>query len=801
MKKSQIHVQQQKTRECTQIKYVTLYMHWLSFCLPKSTSTLLLTFRYYTAMPEERNRILPLDKNVVNLIAAGEIIIAPSNALKELLENSIDASSSQIDIMVKDGGLKLLQISDNGTGINKDDLPILCERFTTSKLVEFDDLRKISTYGFRGEALASVSHVARLSVITKTDHDKCAWKASYSSGDLIGGFDDGIKPVAGNTGTILVVEDLFYNVPSRLRALKSANEEYSRILDVVSKYSIHVENVGFNCQRQGGKGLDIMVRKTATRKDRIRSVYGSNIANNLLMVDIELDEVFKENFGLNKCHGCISNTNFENKKSIQPIFFINNRLVVCEPLKRAIGSLYSTYLPKGHKPFVYLALEIKPQNVDVNVHPTKREVRFLNEDEIIEQIVLSIDQQLSALDSSRNFLTQQVLTNARKIEDDIEERRSKRLKQMNTEPIVREKPKPISLSTFRKPYEHEMVRTDYNQTTLNNFVKSSQVSQSRIRSSSSSYIDTTIDHTNNSNINTDDDDKNNADTQVNLEDFDDGFNEVNSTTILDSTPVNKTRKPVTLLSIKTLRQELQERGHRKLTQLFTQHTYVGIADYSKRLCCIQHEVRLYLVDYASLSAELFYHIGLADFSNFGKIEIINEEGIDIKQLLKSEIYDNKEFVSVYCEKNSINELPDLNEIIQTCFVDMFEMWEEYFSVEIDISDVENPKLRSLPLLVKGYIPSWNKLSLFLFRVATKIDWNNEKSCLGGILRQIALFYVPESIDEDVDNASERKERISDCLENLLMPIVKRKFLATDNLVRDVIEIASLPRLYRVFERC
>ncbi|KAG0683033.1 DNA mismatch repair protein [Pichia californica] len=735
-------------------------------------------------MTEERKRILPLDKNVVNLIAAGEIIIAPSNALKELLENSIDASATQIEIIIKDGGMKLLQITDNGKGIYKEDLPILCERFTTSKLIEFNDLQNISTYGFRGEALASISHVSQLNIITKTDNDQCAWKSTYKNGDLIGGIENGIKPVAGKTGTIISVEDLFYNVPSRLRALKNSNEEYSSILDVVSKYSIHVENVGFNCQRQG-KSLDIMIRKNSNRKDRIRSIYGSNIANNLISVNIEIEENFIKDFGLIKCTGMISNTSFENKKLIQPIFFINHRLIICDPLRRAINSLYSTYLPKGHKPFVYLSLEIKPQNVDVNVHPTKREVRFLNEDEIIDKIIISIDKLLSELDSSRKFLTQQILTNTRKIEDDVEERRNKRSKLTLTEPIIKEKSKILPLSHFKKPYEHEMVRTDYNQTTLNNFV--SQKSTQRSNTSSSSIIQdsqTKIDNI--------------------LESSEPSLNnefEIDSSTILETTIVKKVKKPMTLLSIRSLRQELQEHGNRELTQLFSQHTYVGIVDYEKRLCCIQHDVRLYLVDYASLCADLFYHIGLADFSSFGKIEIINENGIDIKNLIKIEIYENKEFVENYCKQNNVKELPNLNESLQTCFVDMYEMWEEYFSIEIDITDQFNPKLKSLPLLVKRYIPSWNKLSLFLFRVISKVNWNDEKECLGGILRQLALFYVPECIYDDVDNVEDRQKQIADCLENLLMPIVKRKFLATDNLIRDVIEIASLPRLYRVFERC
>lgn len=730
----------------------------------------------------ERRRILPLDKTVVSLIAAGEIIIAPSNALKELLENSIDAKASQIDIIIKDGGLKLLQISDNGTGINKEDLPILCQRFTTSKLVEFEDLRKISTYGFRGEALASISHIARLNVITKTENDPCAWKACYKGGELIDGYENGIKPIAGKQGTVLVVEDLFYNVPSRLRALKSPNEEYSSILDVVSKYSIHVENVGFNCQRQGGSGLDVMVRKQSNRKDRIRTVYGSNIADNLLDVDIPIDDDFKVEFGINSCRGMISNTSFENKKTIQPIFFINNRLVVCDPLRRAINLVYSTYLPKGHKPFIYLALEIAPQNVDVNVHPTKREVRFLNETEIIDHIVQSLESQLGQLDSSRKFLTQQILTNSRKIEDSIEERRSKRSKLLDntilTNQVEKPRPKPLPLSQFRKPYEHEMVRTDYSQTTLNNFVKSQQPSRKSC---------TTPTH------NDDFHDDNNATL------FDD--DEADRSTIVETKKVVKERKPMTLMSIQTLRKELQDRTNKSLTQILAQHTFVGIADYKRRLCCIQHDVKLYLVDYASLCMELFYEIGLSDFSNFGRIEIVNEGGIDIKQLIKSEIYDNSELVEMFLKNNDLEQMPELDDLCQSCFVDMSEMWEEYFSIQIDIDDSDNPKLKSLPLLIQGYIPSWNKLSLFLFRVITKVNWDNEKDCLGGILRQLALFYIPETIPDDVEDAKERQKSILEFIENIIMPLVKRRFLATDNMIRDVIEIASLPKLYKVFERC
>lgn len=703
------------------------------------------------------NRIKPLAKDVVNRIAAGEIIIAPSNALKELLENSVDAGATQIDVLTKNGGLKLLQIIDNGSGIDKDDMSILCERFTTSKLQEFEDLKTISTFGFRGEALASISHVARLNVVTKTKDSSCAWKANYLDGEVVDGCENGIKPVAGKDGTVLVVEDLFYNVPSRLRALRSPNEEYSKIVDVVSKYSIHINDVGFSCQRQDGRGgkptVDVMVRNGSNRKDRIRNIYGSNVANNLIELDIEP----LVDYGLMKCRCSITNTNFDNKKSITPVIFINNRLVVCDPLRRSIASIYATYLPKGHKPFIYLSMEIQPENLDVNVHPTKREVRFLNEDEIIEHISQGIDAHLSSLDTSRKFMTQQVLTHKSEIGD--EDVPTVKKPKLNVKKIHEFKP----IDQVKKLYEHQMVRTDFNQSNLNTFVKS------QIPVASQAQESTLVD--------------NNSSTLFVPEDDNSDFGR----SILAASTQKVERSAVNLISVKELRKEVESNMSKELTQLFSQHTFVGIADYSRRLCCIQYDVKLYLVDYGAVLAEMFYQIGLADFANFGKIEI--EGGVNIKKLISEEILDNEQL------KNQIEPIADgeLKSLVVQRFLDMRDMWTEYFNIEIEERDGE-VILVTMPLFISGYIPPWAKLSLFLWRVIKRVDWEDEKKCLAGILRQIALFHVPpmqKSTDLDTLN----------CIENLLFPAIKRKFIATNNLAGDVVEIANLPGLYKVFERC
>ncbi|XP_058831959.1 DNA mismatch repair protein Mlh1 isoform X2 [Topomyia yanbarensis] len=344
--------------------------------------------------------IRKLDEAVVNRIAAGEIIQRPANALKEMVENSLDAKATSIQVVVKVGGLKSLQIQDNGSGIRREDLGIVCERFTTSKLQSFEDLSAIDTYGFRGEALASISHVAHLTIITKTRNEQCAFRASYEDGKLKGE----IKTCAANQGTQISVEDLFYNVPMRKQALKAPNEEFQKISDVIAKYAVHNPQTGFMLKKFG-ENATIRTQAKSTVQNNIKLIYGPSIGKALLKVAFD-----NEILGLT-VDGHITNVNFSLKKGIF-LLFINHRAVESANLKKAIDQVYSLYLPKGMAPFVYLSIELHPTNVDVNVHPTKHEVHFLHEDEIVEQIKEAVERALLGANASRTFYTQALLPGA-----------------------------------------------------------------------------------------------------------------------------------------------------------------------------------------------------------------------------------------------------------------------------------------------------------------------------------------------------------------------------------------------------
>jgi len=253
-----------------------------------------------------------------------QIIHRPSNAIKELIENSLDAGSTSIKLTIRDGGLKLIQITDNGHGINRSDLPLLCTRFATSKLAKFSDLQSLTTYGFRGEALASISYCAHVEVVTKTKADGCGWKAQYADGELVApkpGTTADPKPAAANDGTVISAEDLFYHMPLRKRAFKSPSDEYNRILDVTMKYAVHNPHAAWVCKKAGTALADISTPADSTARANIGLLYTASLAADLLKVPVTVLKP-EEKLG-SRIKGWVSNANTNWARKGGWLFFIN----------------------------------------------------------------------------------------------------------------------------------------------------------------------------------------------------------------------------------------------------------------------------------------------------------------------------------------------------------------------------------------------------------------------------------------------------------------------------------------------
>ncbi|KAL8731618.1 MAG: hypothetical protein Q9166_003306 [cf. Caloplaca sp. 2 TL-2023] len=686
-------------------------------------------------------RIKALDQDVVNKIAAGEIIVAPVHALKELIENAVDAGSTSLEILAKDGGLKLLQITDNGHGINRDDLPILCERFTTSKLKTFEDLTSIATYGFRGEALASISHIAHLTITTKTIDSSCAWRAHYADGKLVPakpGQSADPKPTAGRGGTQITVEDLFYNVPSRQKAFRSPSEEYAKILNVVGRYAVHCTGVAFSCKKHGDSAMSVSTPSNATTVDCIRQIHGSAVANEL----IEL-AVSDQKWGF-KASGWTSNANYHVKKTTI-LLFINHRSVESSAIKKAIEQTYSAFLPKGGHPFIYLSLDIDPQRVDVNVHPTKREVNFLNEDEIIESICDEIKVKLSSVDTSRTFITQSLLPGAKTPMAATPKYQNNGSKSAQ---------RPVS-SANQKPLENNVVRTDPSLRKI-----TSMLPQANGESSLPPSITYTL------------------------------------------SPREATHCRLT--TIKELRAAVRDSMHSSLTEIFASHTYVGLVDPSRRIAAIQGGVKLFLVDYGMICNEYFYQLGLTDFGNFGIIRF--EPSLDIKSLIEvgmsAEEAKNPdddvawEEVAAAVTAQLIARREMLIEYFQMEVSDTGEL----ISIPLLIKGY-TPSLVKLPrfLMRLGPCVNWTEekacfhtflKELAAFYTPQQLLKVTEEEGQADPGRENGALSSPSSHDE-----------MAQVMEHILFPAFKARLIATRGMLKGVVEVANLKGLYKVFERC
>lgn len=676
----------------------------------------------------------------------------------------------------------------------------MCERFTTSKLKDFEDLLSIGTYGFRGEALASISHIAHLRVTTKTADSSCAWQAHYQDGKLISpkpGQSADPRPTAGRPGTQITVEDLFYNIPNRRRAFKSPSEEYQRILDVVTRHAVHCDHVAFSVKKHGESGAGFSVSAAASKTDRIRQAYGTSVAREL----IEFSAV-SDRWGF-KASGYCSNANYSAKRTTI-LLFINHRSVESSAVRKAIEQAYQMFLPKGGHPFVYLNLEIDPARVDVNVHPTKREVHFLNEDEVIELVCADIRERLTEVDTSRTFKTQTLLPTI--TTDSINPPRSTSVDDASAQPTT---------PATKRPYENNLVRTDSKLRKITSMLPPAltpnATADDSIQSMSASP-----------------------------------FNVKYITT-------EREQAPVRLTSVKRLRAAVRENMHTALTETFAALTYVGLVDPHRRLAAMQSGVSLYLVDYGLISNELFYQIGITDFGNFGCIQLTPD---DKPKLKLKEILNIAAELEIETDTSLAGLKPET--VVEKIYSILFarrDMLKEYFNLVID----DDGHLLTIPLLIKGYIPCLAKLPTFLLRLGPFVDWTDEERCFHTFLVELAGFYVPEVLppikpgrqqdvrassttndvpqntstptcsedtadstaapvqtqpetqrEEEIEQRAEeeedpfivrRRREIEFSLEHILFPAFRSRLLATKGMLKGIIEIADLKGLYRVFERC
>lgn len=305
-----------------------------------------------------------LDEFIADKIAAGEVIERPLSIVKELIENSIDAGSSQIVIEIKNGGKSYIRVTDNGSGIVSDEIELAFERHATGKISKLSDLDHINTLGFRGEALASITAISRLTVYSKTADSELGTKLKMQGGTTVS-----IEKTGMNTGTTMVVEDVFYNTPARRKFMKSDAAEATVIIDMIQKIAIYYSHIAFRLINN--KQTVIATPGTGDILTTIQSIYPSYRE----LIEIDGDYV----------HGFISDPGSTKSNKRGQIFFVNGRYISSSTIEKGIIKGYGDRIFSGH-PICILFIEVNPETIDVNIHPNKKEIKFLHEEDIVKDI-------------------------------------------------------------------------------------------------------------------------------------------------------------------------------------------------------------------------------------------------------------------------------------------------------------------------------------------------------------------------------------------------------------------------------
>ncbi len=809
--------------------------------------------------------------------------------MKELLENSLDAGATTVTITVKDGGIKSLQVQDDGCGIRvgylyvykvytvkisatnttkhttiflhfspplqKDDLAILCERHTTSKLRSFEDLNSISTLGFRGEALASISYVSHLTVTTMTALEGThGWKASYKDGAMD---PPTPRPAAATKGTIILAEDLFYNVPLRRKALRSASEEYNAILDVVGRYAVYRAGSAIAVKKAGEAKSDIATPAGGTRVDAIRAVYGAAVARNCLPVELKTghnllseenieEKAPNENLVNNdgsgsselQCSvsGYITGADYAGRKT-QLVLFINGRSVDFPPLKRCLESTFASILPKASKPFAFFDITMPAGDVDVNVHPTKKEVAFLHQEELVEAVRVAVEEALLASNAQRTF-KQTLLPGA-------------------AAPIPNALGNigDVAGPSYYRP--DKLVRTDAKVQTLDAFVPSQWNNNNDGGDRWKSALGAAGEEDTTAAEEQDEEEEDNdggmlgnvdtllavpkrkkssaggtlTKTSLGNDDGDAAFlptaMEIAGASALPTVPAmeapirhrsNPTQSSG-LESVERLLATAESTAHQGVVDVLKTATFVGLADSHRAL--LQSGTRLYLVDLTTLTRDMFYQQALRRFGQAPRVVLC--PAVPAVQLALVAL-EAEEAAGQWVDSTQGGKKEEIAELLAALIQKKAGLLGDCVSIQIDTD--KQGALCSLPQLIEQYHPPAEYLPQFVLALGQNVDWQQESTCFQGLAEALADLYclhpdpeldawTPPLSEEEKqgENGADKVEKVQRIererrrreweAAHVLLPALRLFLRPPRERASDgtVVELTRLEHLYRVFERC
>ena len=331
--------------------------------------------------------IIILDESTANKIAAGEVAERPASVIKELVENSIDAGAVSISVEIKNGGISLIKVSDNGCGMAEDDVEIAFERHATSKIRNADDLDKISSMGFRGEALASIAAVSSVQLVTRTPGSHQGTRIDVSGGRVLE-----VKPTGCPAGTAITVRDLFFNTPARFKFLKKDTTEAGYVSDIIGRIALGNPHISFKLTSNGAAVLH--TPGNSDQLSAIFSIYGREVSKAVNTIDYDDNRV--------KITGFAGKPEIARSSRTYQSTYINRRFIKSKTIGSAIDEAYNTFLMKNKYAFVVLNIELNPVLVDVNVHPSKMEVKFSNEQDVFKAVYNALSNSLQQQSNIRS---------------------------------------------------------------------------------------------------------------------------------------------------------------------------------------------------------------------------------------------------------------------------------------------------------------------------------------------------------------------------------------------------------------